>query len=143
VYLLPPGRLAEGEIGRISLSEVADAPLMMPGAPNIIYKRLTAAFELIGHQPVILAEIDALTSIVEAVIEGVGAAVLPWAALRHAGNPVIDAYRITDPVLSRRMFLSHSTFSPLTRAAANIRDIVIQETQQLVRSGRWKAVSLT
>lgn len=142
VFMTAASGPGSDEPGTIGLAEVAQVPLMIPGSPNSIHRRLTAAFAMIGEAPLIIAEIDALTSIVEAVRSGLGSAVLPWAAMRHAGGAGLDVYRIENPIISRRMFLCRSSLSPITPAAERVREILLTETRQLVERGLWKAVRL-
>jgi LysR family nitrogen assimilation transcriptional regulator len=140
VFMTAAAGAGSDEPGTIPLNEVARVPLMIPGSPNSIHRRLTAAFALIGETPRVIAEIDALTSIVEAVRTGLGSAVLPWSAIRHAGGTGLDVCRIVNPTITRRMFLCRSALAPMTPAGMGLREILLTETRRLIDLRLWKAV---
>nr|WP_280819393.1 LysR substrate-binding domain-containing protein [Tianweitania sediminis] len=137
------GDQPDGDLPEITLRAIARQPLMIPGPPNSISKRLSVSFEAIGEVPNIIAEIDALSSIIGGVAEGLAGAVLPWAAVKHSPGARVSAYRIAEPKVVRRMYLCHSATTPLTRAGAVVHDIILSETRQLIMSGSWKAATLT
>jgi LysR family nitrogen assimilation transcriptional regulator len=66
-----------GNPDAVSLRDLASLPLILPSAPNVLRSKLDRVFTEAGLAPHILAEVDVLTTTLEAVQAGVGYAVLP------------------------------------------------------------------
>lgn len=124
--------------GEITLAEAARYPLVMPGRANMTRQIVDAAFHSAGHPVTLLAELDSLSTIKSVVAGGVGATILSSPALHGAEG--LQARRIVDPVLARRVSLCTFAILPLSAAAQRIVELICETTRSLVASGTWQGV---
>ena len=124
--------------GEITLAEAARYPLVMPGRANMTRQIVDAAFHSAGLPVTLLAELDSLSTIKSVVAGGVGATILSSPAPHGAEG--LQARRIVDPVLARRVSLCTFAILPLSAAAQRIVELICETTRSLVASGTWQGV---
>ena len=84
VVVAPFGTGLAGESGSdISLPEIAELPLLLPGRMHTIRKVVEQAFDRAEQQPNVVAEVESVMTLSEAVRTGLGATVLPWSVARR------------------------------------------------------------
>ncbi|WP_118180965.1 LysR family transcriptional regulator [Paraburkholderia phosphatilytica] len=102
----------------IALSEIGRYPLVIPSRMHAIRRVLEAAAEEQGIKLNIELEMDAVTSILDLVAEGVGYALLALNATESdALKRRFHAIRVTGPTLHTRLVLATSRAHPLSRLA--------------------------
>jgi LysR family nitrogen assimilation transcriptional regulator len=108
----------------ITVRELAEVPLVLPGAPNVTRAVLDRAFADAGVAPIVVAEADVFAGLLAAVQSGVAGAVIPrrdFSDERNAG--ALEPVPI-DPPLYLHANLIHAAGAPLTRAGAAVRDLL-------------------
>ncbi|WNJ93573.1 nitrogen assimilation transcriptional regulator NAC [Bosea sp. 685] len=124
----------------IALGELVDMPLMLPSRANFVRKAVDAAFAGIRHDPRLVAEIESLGTLRDAVSEGAGATILPWSVANQVVVPGRSAIRqIASPKIEDTVSLCVSDLIPLSEAAVAIRGILFEIATQAVLSGRLSA----
>jgi LysR family tcuABC transcriptional regulator len=127
---LPTGRQAR-------LARLGALPLILPSAGHGLRSALTAAFARVRVTPNVVAEIDGLAMLMDAVRAGYGATIQPGAAtVRLAGERLVQV-RIADAQAGRRNLLASLSDEELSPAALATRVVIADVARQLVREGRW------
>lgn len=90
----------------------------------------------------IVAEIDGLTLLMNAVRAGLGATLQPGAAISHLSDTPLRVIGVHNPILSRPNFLVSLNDSELTPAALAARVLLSKTMRQLVHAGAWPGATL-
>ena len=99
----------------ISLTEVADLPLILPSRPNAFRILIEGELVAIGLKPQITLEVDGLNAILSLVKEGMGHAVLPSYTLSNFDDPSPFQVRsIHSPRIMSQLMLVRSARRPST-----------------------------
>ncbi len=101
--------------GPISLTEVAQLPLVIPSRPNAIRMHVESEMANIGCRPKIALEIDGVSAILDLVADGAGNAVLSRNAVANSVRPSAFTVRAIDqPALRTKVSLATSSLRPST-----------------------------
>lgn len=143
LFVIASPTLAERPAGvRVRLAQLTGVPLILPSADHGLRATLTAAFARAGVEPRIVAEIDGLALLMDAVRAGHGATIQPGAATaRHSAEDVFRS-QITDAHVGRRNLLVSLSDDELSPAALATRVVLADTARVLVREGRWAGASL-
>jgi LysR family nitrogen assimilation transcriptional regulator len=110
----------------VSLTDLAQVPLVIPSRPNAIRMQVEAELAAQGLKPTIALEVDSVASILELVADGAGSAVLAGHAVRNSGQPRAFAARpIGSPRVHSAVAMAVSAQRPTT--------LTQQATQELIR----------
>jgi LysR family transcriptional regulator, nitrogen assimilation regulatory protein len=127
----------------ISVTNLAELPLVLPAHPNVTRVVLDRAFAAAGLTPNIAAEADTLLSFFSAVQSGTGHAILPTANLSGLlGNTVLTAIPIDPPIWLTASILLPAD-SSLSSAAEGVRDLFARFVARWLADGQmpgmeWK-----
>jgi LysR family nitrogen assimilation transcriptional regulator len=125
----------------ISLRAVAGYPLILPSLPSTIRQRLDAAFLEDQLQVVLAAEASATDLVVRLVRDGLGATVLPWAAVaEEAARKEVRAVPITGLSLTRKLSVCLPSFVEPTRACDAVRRLLQETVDELLAASAWRGV---
>jgi LysR family tcuABC transcriptional regulator len=139
---LPVSKAAAKAGARVKLAQLAELPLILPSGPHGLRALLNTAFARARIKPRVVAEIDGLALLMDAVRAGLGATVQPAAALaRLAGEPLV-ALRVADSHALRPNLLASLSDDELAPAALAARVVLADVARRLVREGRWSGVRL-
>ncbi|MDP9900905.1 LysR substrate-binding domain-containing protein [Variovorax ginsengisoli] len=143
LFVLAAASLAQRPAGaRVRLAQLADVPLIMPSAGHGLRATLTAAFARARIAPRIVAEIDGLALLMDAVRAGLGATIQPGAAIARQGDDGVHSSQITDAHVGRRSLLVSLSDDELSPAALATRVVMADTARTLVREGRWVGARL-
>lgn len=143
LFVLAATQLAQRPSGaKVRLMHLADVPLIMPSAGHGLRATLTAAFERARIVPHIVAEIDGLALLMDAVRAGLGATIQPGAAIARQGAHGVHSSQISDAHVGRRSLLVSLSDDELSPAALATRIVMADTARTLVREGRWAGASL-
>lgn len=120
----------------IPLRRLGGLPMILPAIPNNQRVVVQRAFSERRVPLAVSLEFDYLPGIKELVARGKGYTTLPLHAVQHeleAGT--LRASRIVEPVISRRVVLTSSGRSPLSRAARETMHIIRTMTARMVEEG--------
>ena len=127
---------------RVRLSQLAEVPLILPSGSHGLRATLMAAFARARIQPRIVAEVDGLALLMDAVRAGYGATVQPGAATARHDRDDLELTQISDAHVGRRNLLVSLPDDELSPAALAARVVVADTARALVREGRWTGASL-
>jgi DNA-binding transcriptional LysR family regulator len=126
----------------ITLKAVVKRPLLLPGPGSGIERAAREAFREQGLNPIIIGEIDTMTTLRRAVADGVADTILPWAALtEESGERRLRARRFMDVNMIRPVALCFSEVSDrgpaIDASAATLKTVI----GRLIKSRKWQGVS--
>lgn len=130
---------------RISMAQLAGVPLILPTGSHGLRSTLESAFAQAKCKPTLVAEIDSLAMLMDAVDSGLGCTLQPWAAVsRFADAPErFHLAQITDALARRANSLCSLSDDELSPAALAARVVLADCASEAVRSGRWVGARLT
>lgn len=127
-----------GQGDRVTMAEVADQELVLPGAPHGLRLLMEDAAARAQVTLNVGMEVETLPTIYDLVATGGLRTVLPLAAVKQqVRDGLLVAQRITDPVISRELILAyapHRAAAPVTKAVVRL---IRSKISELVRSGVW------
>ena len=131
--------------GKLRMAQLKGVPLILPSGPHGLRSTLDAAFARAKLQPTVVAEIDSLAMLMDAVDAGLGCTLQPWAALgRFPDAPSrFHLSEISDPQARRLNSLCSLSDDELSPAALAARVVLADCARELVRAGRWAGAKLT
>lgn len=149
LYLMrprPAGRPARADDApdTISMAQLQGVPLILPTGAHGLRSALDAAFARAKIKPHLVAEVDSLTMLMDAVCAGLGATVQPWAALGrvHNAGQRLQWAEIADAQVRRSNALCSLSDDELSPAALATRVVLADCARALVTSGQWEGSRL-
>ena len=130
---------------RLSVVQLAGLPLILPTGSHGLRSTLESAFARAKFKPKVIAEIDSLAMLMDAVDSGLGCTLQPWAAVARyadAGQRFVLT-ELRDPLALRASALCSLSDDELSPAALAARVVLADCTREAVRSGRWVGARLT
>ncbi len=136
---------AKGFATKIRMAQLKSVPLILPSGPHGLRSTLDAAFARARLQPNVVAEIDSLSMLMDAVDAGLGSTVQPWAALGRFPDAASRFHlsEIADPQARRLNSLCSLSDDELSPAALAARVVLADCARELVREGRWAGARLS
>lgn len=143
-YICAREHAPEGLPARLRVGLLRDKPLIMPTGGHGLRDVLETVFGRARLQPQLVAEIDSLAMLMEAVSAGMGGTLQPWSALgRYADATERFALaELADAQARRRNVLCSLSDDELSPAALATRVVLADCARTLVNSGRWIGASL-
>jgi len=127
---------------RVRLTRVAGLPLVLPSGPHGLRSTIDAAFAAAGVRPNVVAEIDSLAILMDAVRAGLCATIQPGAATARLDDPRLVLREVADAQASRPNLLASISDDELSPAGLAARVVVTDVARELVRADRWPGASL-
>jgi LysR family nitrogen assimilation transcriptional regulator len=125
----------------IRLGDLEGQPLVLPNSGNRVRQCVDAGFATIGMMPTVVAEMNSVFSLCAAAAANLGAAIVPLAGARQAGQR-LTVRLVIEPELERPLYLATSNAAPLSAAAQAIHSLIIEVVDDLIASGRWPGARL-
>jgi LysR family tcuABC transcriptional regulator len=120
------------------MAQLVDVPLILPTASHGLRAKVDAAFSKAGVKPTVVAEIDSLAMLMEAVDAGLGASIQPSAAVRRFPDADRRFVRNEIETLGRHVnVLCSLADDELSPAALCTRLVLTQTMRALVQDGKW------
>ncbi|MBY4897034.1 LysR substrate-binding domain-containing protein [Cupriavidus sp. AU9028] len=123
--------------GRIRLAELGELPLILPSGSHGLRALLDAAFARLRVSPRVVAEIDGLSVLMDAVHDGFGATIQPGAATARLRDETLVRSLIVDAQAGRHSMLASLSDDELSPAALAARVVLAHVARSLVRDGKW------
>ena len=146
LFLIQSRRTLVGKLpARIRMAQLAGLPLILPTGVHGLRSTLDSAFARAKCKPTVVAEIDSLAMLMDAVDSGLGCTLQPWAAVSRFADAA-QRFHLTEiaDTLARRVnslcSLSDDELSPAGLAA---RVVLADCATEAVRTGRWVGARLT
>jgi LysR family nitrogen assimilation transcriptional regulator len=125
----------------VTLQSALRLPLVLPGRTHGLRELIDIAAATIGRQVSPTIEIDSYRQIKQLAVRGLAFGMLPKTAIRQElVDGIFQAWRITRPVLMRKIYLGYQTEVPLSTASRAIGQLSWTILNGLVDSGGWTAV---
>ncbi len=140
-FIGPAGEFGSlDDVGSISLEEVADRPLLMPGRQHGLRQTAEHAASQQNLELNIGQELDVMRLIAPMVARGNGYSILPLSVVGKdlAANQVSIA-RIGDGTLSRNLCLVRNGSQIISHASMRAEDLAMKVLRRLVETGVWVA----
>ena len=130
---------------RLSVAQLAGLPLILPTGSHGLRSTLESAFARAKFKPTVIAEIDSLAMLMDAVDSGLGCTLQPWAAVaRYAdADQRFVLTELRDPLALRASALCSLSDDELSPAALAARVVLADCAREAVQSGRWVGARLT
>jgi LysR family tcuABC transcriptional regulator len=103
---------------------------------------VSAAFARAKREPRIVAEIDGLAMLMDAVRVGHGATIQPGAAIARLDGNALTVIEISDTDVRRPNLLVSVSDEELSPAGLAARVVLADVARTLVREGRWAGATL-
>ncbi|CAG9178737.1 LysR family transcriptional regulator [Cupriavidus pinatubonensis] len=126
----------------VRLAQLHDLPLILPSSPHGLRSVLDVAFARGEFQPNLVAEIDGLAMLMDAVRAGFGATVQPGAAVARLGGEPLAMIAIADAGARRPNVLASLSDEELSPAGLAARGTLVSVARQLVLGGSWPGATL-
>lgn len=141
----PVGTAGTQPPARVRMAQLKGLPLILPTGPHGLRSTLDAAFARARMQPTLVAEIDSLAMLMDAVDAGLGATLQPWAALGRFADAQqrFVLAEIADAQALRRNSLCSLSDDELSPAALAARVVLAECARELVRQGHWTGAVLS
>lgn len=124
----------------VALEDVAALPLVLPGQSHGLRQLIDEAAHVrrLSFEPAV--EIDSYSQIKKLVARGLGFGLLPRMAVEaEERSGVFRVWRVTQPTISRKVYLAYSTERPLLTAPRAIGQLAWDLLREMVRDGTWSA----
>ncbi len=126
---LPPGQT-------VDLAALAELPLLLPSRIHAVRQMIEACFEARTTKPRVIAEIESLNTLVAAVRQGLGAAILPTlAASAMAGSSEIDVKPLAGVTSELMFFLCMAEHHAPSEAVLAVHDLAADLAGRRLRPG--------
>ena len=145
LYLVCMRSKGEAPVPPTTMAMLEGVPLILPTGAHGLRSTLDAAFARAGFKPRLVAEVDSLTMLMDAVCAGLGGTVQPWAALGRVQDAALRLQwsEIADAQVRRSNALCSLSDDELSPAALATRVVLADCARALVRSGQWAGTRLT
>jgi LysR family transcriptional regulator, nitrogen assimilation regulatory protein len=133
----PESELAENQGESVKVAALAATELLLPGRTHRLRQLIDRAFEQVGLAAKVTAEIESVATMRDAIAEGLGSTILPWAvANTFEGErpPVIR--RVAEPTVEATVSMCVPENKQVSEAALAVADILTQLVRELASSGQ-------
>jgi LysR family tcuABC transcriptional regulator len=137
-----PGLAGLPDRERVEVGELADLPLILPSNQHGLRALLNAASSRGRYALNVVAEIDGLALLMDAVRAGYGATIQPGAALARLGGEPLVTLEIADSAVRRPNLLTSLSDDELSPAGLAARVVLQSVMRDLVLQGRWPGATL-
>ncbi|MDP3084644.1 MAG: LysR substrate-binding domain-containing protein [Rubrivivax sp.] len=132
---MPRGRSAR-------LASLGELALVLPSASHNLRSLVDAAFARAKTVPNVVAEVDGLSLLMDAVSAGIGATLQPGAAVARLRGTDFAVIPVADAHARRPNLLVSLCDDELSPAAIAARVVIAELAVRLVSEGRWAGASL-
>jgi LysR family tcuABC transcriptional regulator len=143
LFLIGSPELAGMPRGKqVRLKAIGALPLIMPSGSHGLRAIVATAFAQAGCEPNIVADIDGLAILMDAVRAGLAATIQPGAASSRLPADALRLVRVTDAGVRRRNLLASLSDDELSPAALAARVVLGDVVRSLVAESQWVGASL-
>ncbi|VWB63270.1 LysR family transcriptional regulator [Burkholderia pseudomultivorans] len=126
----------------VRLKNLGKLPLILPSGTHGLRSLLSSAFTRAAYEPNIVAEVDGLALLMDAVRQGIGATIQPGAALARAENARLKSVPVAEQYATRPNMIASISDDELSPAGLAARVVLADVARQLVSEGRWPGARL-
>jgi LysR family transcriptional regulator, nitrogen assimilation regulatory protein len=127
----------------VSLIDFASLPFVLPSKFVPLRQQIESTLERVGLVLHVIAEIDSVQTLKAAVMEGLGATILPWSALhKEAKEGTLVIEQIVNPAMSWEVSLCTAERELPNSSAQAVRELIPAIVSTLVVQRTWQGVKL-
>ncbi|MDR8729035.1 HTH-type transcriptional regulator CatM [Burkholderia pseudomultivorans] len=126
----------------VRLKNLGKLPLILPSGTHGLRSLLSSAFTRAAYEPNIVAEVDGLALLMDAVRQGIGATIQPGAALARVENARLKSVPVAEQYATRPNMIASISDDELSPAGLAARVVLADVARQLVSEGRWPGARL-
>jgi LysR family nitrogen assimilation transcriptional regulator len=127
----------------VALADALATTLILPAQQQGVRPRIEAIARGAGLSLAHVIEMNSIAILKSALLADMGATILPLAPLlADVDSGALVARPLHSPAMSRTVTLCASRNIPLTNAAAAVKRLVLQVTEELCHSGAWPGAHL-
>ena len=135
MVVAPSGTGLPGDTGSaVSIADLVDLPLLLPGPMHTIRKVVEQAYEHAFEQARVVGEVESVTLMAQAVRNGLGATVLPLSVARRIMNVANLELRRIDPPIAVQVSLGTPSNQPLSKPAEAVREVLRSVVADYIRA---------
>lgn len=137
MYLVsPPDMKLPGERGEpLPLTALNGVPLLLPGKGHFLRRLIDEALSRARSLPDVVAEVESVPALGAAVLEGLGATILPASVVTETASFAgAETRPLTTPVIDATVSLCISDHQPLSEPALAARAILLEVVERLLKS---------
>ena len=123
----------------VPLAALRELPTVLLSPIHFLRTVIDRACARAGFEPRIVAEIDSLAALLEAVATGLGVTILPRAAL-NASRPGLSVYRLGPEPMEATVSLCTSANLPITASINLVGELVATLVEEHLAAGSWAGV---
>lgn len=127
---------------QVRLQQLGHLPLIMPSGPHGLRAVVSAAFARAKIEPHIVAEIDGLAVLMDAVRAGVAATIQPGVVTSRLSADAVRLVQVADAGVRRRSVLASLSEAELSPAALAACVVLREVVRRLVDGSLWAGASL-
>ncbi len=148
VLLGPPRRFSSfpvnrpGDAEKIQLAKLEDFPLILPAVTNGLRQLIESTAAASGVKLKTIADVDAISQIINLVGEGHCYSILSYSAVVSAlSKGTISVARLTQQKIIRKAYLCHLRDLPLSQAELSVKSLLKTIVDDLVQQRHWPGAS--
>jgi len=127
---------------QVRVAKLGALPLILPSGPHGLRTLLSASFRQARYEPRIVAEVDGLAMLMDAVRGGLGATIQPGAALARAEYAGLASVPLADANAVRPNLLVSVSDDELSPAGLAARVVLAETARAQVGAGHWLGATL-
>lgn len=140
--LYKPGHWIEDSPLPISVTELANVPLVLTGEHSNLRRAADHGFRAVGLTPRVEGNIESLTGLLRITESGQACTVLPISAVNYFPDAGLRARRLVNPEIRRYATLVQAAnYDPKNPAYAALRTGIRQVIHSLVETGSWQGIT--
>ncbi|MDQ8030493.1 MAG: LysR family transcriptional regulator [Bordetella sp.] len=118
-------------------SVLQDLPMILPSRSHTLRGLVLQGFERARIEPRVVSEVDGMAIIIDMMIAGMGATILPGSAMSRLQHENLAVTPLEDPQMQRTSLLTSLSDDELSPAALAARVVLSNVSRRLVVDGLW------
>lgn len=141
-FIAPAGMPGVPKGERTSVRNIADFPLVLPSGSHGLRQLVIDCFSAAEREPRVVAEIDGLAILMEAVRAGLGTTIQPGAALSRIDSTEFESIELSDEKATRPVLLLSLADDELSPAGLGARVVLSDVIRRLAGEALWPGATL-
>ena len=141
-FIAPAGMAGVPRGGSTTVTDIRDFPLLLPSASHGLRQLVVDCFAAVELEPRVLAEIDGLAILMEAVRAGLGTTIQPGAALSRIDGTRFESIELSDEKATRPVLLMSLADDELSPAGLGARVVLSDVMRRLAGDALWPGTTL-
>jgi LysR family transcriptional regulator, nitrogen assimilation regulatory protein len=142
--IAPPSVALPAGDADIAVTAIAEIDLLLPSSIHILRKAVMTAFARAKITPRVIAEIESVATLGDAIAGGVAATILPWSMVtRFKDADRLVVRRVTRPVIEVPISMCISDQLPMSDSALAVHGILLDLVRNIGTGTAWQGIKPT